>query len=203
VADVADGQWEITPAGLHNTVAAYDRLVVMGDITWTDYEVTVPITVHEIDPGGYGGVSGIPHVGVLMRWPGHSDNFMPGAQPSLGWWPFGGYAGWVFNLNGCGTRAELYTNPWVLRAADGGCSIQPELDVTYIWKTRVQTLPGQGQQYQVKVWEQGQAEPADWLLSYLDAPQQPGAGCVGLLAHHVRATFGDVQIQPLDPPGSP
>jgi len=53
-----------------NWLALYDRLIAMGDMTWDDYEVTVPITMHGIAPSGYASSSNNPIVGILMRWTG-------------------------------------------------------------------------------------------------------------------------------------
>ena len=30
----------------------HDRLLAIGDVSWADYEVVVPFTVHALDPGG-------------------------------------------------------------------------------------------------------------------------------------------------------
>src|SRR5690606_17162904 len=50
VAQVVDGQWELSAAGVRPSVLGYDRTFVLGDqFAWTSYEVVVPITVHGID----------------------------------------------------------------------------------------------------------------------------------------------------------
>ena len=67
-AQVVDGLWSVDGNGLLTIDAGYDRLVAVGDTTWTDYEVTVPITVHEVDSTGYNPPSGNPVVGLFMRW---------------------------------------------------------------------------------------------------------------------------------------
>ncbi|MHC5002478.1 MAG: hypothetical protein ACYTJ0_05085 [Planctomycetota bacterium] len=141
VVDVTDGQWELTPDGLRCTVPDYDRLAVLGDATWQDYEMTVPVTVHAVDEGGYEWPSLVPAVGIVFRWTGHTDLFNRGAQPNQGWWPLGSAFEQVFRLSGCGKRMELYGNPFVLRAEDSACEHPMELDRTYIWKMKVRTTP--------------------------------------------------------------
>jgi len=42
VAQIVDGRWSIANGELRNDLYGYDRLVTLGDISWTDYEVTVP-----------------------------------------------------------------------------------------------------------------------------------------------------------------
>lgn len=46
VAQVVDGQWAVQGGVLRPLTLHYDRLVAIGDMSWTDYEVTVPLTIH-------------------------------------------------------------------------------------------------------------------------------------------------------------
>ena len=58
VAQVADGRWFLTGSGVRTDSSAtgYDRLIALGDWTWqTNYEVTLPVTVHA---GALGGTFG-------------------------------------------------------------------------------------------------------------------------------------------------
>ena len=50
VVQIVDGQWTFDGSGIFPTVLGYDRTFVVGDELWADYEVTIPITVHSIDP---------------------------------------------------------------------------------------------------------------------------------------------------------
>jgi hypothetical protein len=65
-AHVVDGDWYLTSDGIRTQAPGYDRLIAIGDRTWTNYEVLVPVTIHNM-PGGAG-------VGVLLRWKGHTDS---------------------------------------------------------------------------------------------------------------------------------
>jgi hypothetical protein len=40
-----DGDWSVNNARVAANTLDYDRLLVLGDVDWTDYEVTVPVTV--------------------------------------------------------------------------------------------------------------------------------------------------------------
>ena len=92
VAQVVDGDWVINPNGtVSATDIGYDRLLAIGDLSWTDYEVEVPIKVKSIDPAGFEYPSGAPAIGILMRWPGHYDE--DGRQPRWGFSPMGAL-GW-------------------------------------------------------------------------------------------------------------
>ncbi len=196
VAQVVDGKWQIEPLGVRIIEQGYDRLVAVGDITWTDYEVTVPITIHSVDPNGYLPPSHTPGLGLILRWEGHTDFLEPGASPMTGYWPLGCAAEYVFHLDQCGFRQQLYGNPFVLRAQDDECD-QLEFGVTYLWKVRVDTQPDGSHFYGFKIWEDGTPEPEDWELTMVETPEQPDNGCMLLFSHHVEATFGNVQVVPV------
>jgi uncharacterized repeat protein (TIGR02543 family) len=63
---------------------------------------------------------------------------------------------------------------------------------------RVESVPGQGGLYSLKVWEDdGQPEPSAWNLIYQAGSSNLAYGSFMLLAHHVDASFGDVTVIPL------
>jgi hypothetical protein len=192
-----DGQWLIEADGVRCPTPGYDRLLAIGDTTWTNYEVTVPVTIHAIDPNGYNPPSFTPGLGIVLRWNGHTDFLKPGSQPSIGYWPLGGIAEFVYHVDQCGPRFQLYGNPFTLRDQDDFCTPH-EFGVTYLWKFRVLTLGNGKHEYKFKVWEQGDPEPAGWFLSMLEDASEPAHGSLLLLAHHVDATFGDVVVTPLN-----
>ncbi len=74
VAQVVDGQWSLGGGVVRPMVLAYDRLIGFGDTSWADYEVSVPITIHSIDPSGFNPTSDGPGVGLILRWNGHTNN---------------------------------------------------------------------------------------------------------------------------------
>jgi hypothetical protein len=196
VAQVVDGKWQIEADGVRIIEQGYDRLIALGDITWTNYEVTVPITIHAIDPNGYLPPSHTPGFGLILRWEGHTDFLEPGSQPMTGYWPLGCAAEYVFHLDQCGYRLQLYGNPFVLRDQDNTCE-QLAFNVTYLWKVRVETQGNGEHFYGFKVWEQGTPEPPDWELSMTEAVNQPDNGCLLLFSHHVDVTYGNVQVVPV------
>ena len=69
-----------------------------------------------------------------------------------------------------------------------------DFEVRYFWKMRVQTIPGSGSQYSLKVWEDGQGEPLDWQMAGLELEDDLVNGSFLLIAHHVDATFGNVNL---------
>ncbi len=192
-AQVVDGQWVRAGSGVRNVDAGYDRLLAIGDTTWTDYEVTVPITIHSINPDGYNPTSGQPVVGVFTRWIGHTDDPVSGWQPKSGWNPSGALGMYAFNAPADGgERLEIWQ-----RAVDASGKTIP-FEQTTLFKMRVETQT-QGDFYALRVWPQGESEPLVWDLTYLDQTRHAHRGSMLLLSHYVDATFGDVQIVPAIP----
>jgi hypothetical protein len=194
-AQVVDGLWEIVGSSLQPVQLGYDRLIGIGDSSWVDYEVTVPVMIHEIDPAGYAWPSVAPGLGILMRWNGHYT--WGGSQPRAGYTPLGGL-GWYSWRTGGGERFEIIANNEEIVAKDL-TGRQLELQVQYVFKMRVETVLGQGNRYSLKVWRAEDPEPAAWDLVALAAdiyPQVRQGGFL-LVAHHVRASFGTVTMQPL------
>ena len=188
VAQVIDGLWQIQGSTVRPLVLAYDRLIAIGDQTWTDYEVLVPITPTAIDPNGYASPSNGPGIGVLLRWPGHTFD---GHQPWEGVYPLGalGMYRWQTTQN----EWQLFGNNGVLLQT----SVEPlQLGITYMYRMRVETEAGPGAAlYKLRIWRAGTTEPSTWKLSGRQT-NDPGSGCLLLLAHHVDATFGQVTVTP-------
>lgn len=193
VAQVIDGLWVLEADCVRPSVMAYDRLIGIGDVSWQDYEVTVPITVHAVDSGGYGPPSNGPAVGILCRWPGHSAD---GGQPLQGIYPLGAIG--LYRWAATGNAFQIYgNNGFILAQAPPADTLQ--LGVPYMFKMRVQT-EGSLMVYRFKTWPVGEPEPAVWKLSGWQLPvNDPKSGSAVLLAHHVDASFGNVTIQPILP----
>jgi uncharacterized repeat protein (TIGR02543 family) len=189
VAQVVDGLWSLEADSVHPDIPGYDRLIAIGDMdeSWDDYEVTVPVTIHEVDMDT-GPVSGGPGLGILMRWTGHTDSPVSGWQPKSGWNPFGAIGWWRWSSPDSATLQFYQTGI--------SQSFVPTLEVRYIFKMRVESVPGQGGLYSLKVWEDdGQPEPSAWNL--IAGSSNLAYGSFMLLAHHVDASFGDVTVIPL------
>jgi len=192
VAQIVDGLWALEADGIRPVVPGYDRVVAIGDVQWDNYEVTVPITIHKIDQGGFKWPSNHPGLGISLRWPGHTD--WGGSQPTIGWKPSGAGAWYSFRKNG---------GSWLGLGGENGLRLRDtsrrlEVGVRYNWRVRVETVsPGQGGLYSLKVWKDDEPEPSEWDLSGQEGPRDLSIGSLILIAHHVDATFGDVTIIPL------
>ena len=193
VAQVVDGKWKLENGELRTVEVGYDRLIAIGDIGWTDYEITVPITPHSKDDAGYAFPSSGPAIGLLLRWPGH--NKVDNRQPTWGYSPLGALGWYRFQTNG--TNKLVLSDGNGLNDVSGPPTFQLQFGTTYVFKMRVQTVSSganPGQRYTLSVWEQGQPEQSGATISSLQplAAQQTGSAL--LVAHHVDASFGDVSV---------
>jgi uncharacterized repeat protein (TIGR02543 family) len=190
VAQVVDGLWTLEADSIRPAELGYDRLVAIGDVSWDDYEVTVPITINGTDP-----LSSGPGVGILMRWTGHTDDPISDWQPKSGYLPLGALGMYRWKNDALGDRLQLMGNGAIIVAEDTS-GRKLEYDVPYIFKMHVETMPGRGGLYSLKVWEDGQPEPSAWDLYAQEELSDPQNGSFLLFAHHVDASFGDVTVTP-------
>jgi hypothetical protein len=195
VAQIVDGLWSLDGDSIRPTLLGYDRMVAIGDTTWTDYEVTVPITIRRIDSAGYASPSNGPGVGIVMRWKGNTDNPIAGLQPKEGYLPFGaiGYYRYYTDFS---EGLEIYGPSDQLKDTTG---IRLSFNTQYIFKMRVETNPGVGGLYRFKVWPSGNPEPTGWNLSKQQSLSDLQAGSFMLLSHHVDASFGNVIVTTIPP----
>jgi hypothetical protein len=187
-AQVVDGLWTKEQNNIRPSILGYDRLVAIGDITWDDYEVNLPITIRSTPDSS---VPWGPNVGIIMRWQGHYD--WDGKQPRNGWWPFGalGVYVWVPQLKDY--RLRIIGNDMKLIANDTS-GIHLAVGVPYMFKMRAQT---QGTQtlYSLKVWEQSAPEPSEWTISGYGVSGELKRGSLMLNSHYVDASFGNITIK--------
>jgi regulation of enolase protein 1 (concanavalin A-like superfamily) len=196
LAQVVDGAWWIVDGKLEPFYARYDRLVAIGDLGWTDYEVTVPVTINGLNADGFKPINAGPGLGFILRWPGYFQK--ASEQPRGGWENLGAilWNRWKKDSNGIitsGLQAIEFGGKEVAKNPD----VQLDFGVTYIYKASVQTVNGTNHIYRFKVWEQGQPEPNEWDIEFVGAPGGPTSGSLGLMAHFVDASFGNVTVKPL------
>jgi hypothetical protein len=67
----------------------------------------------------------------------------------------------------------------------------------YVFKLRVQGLPGGGSQYFAKIWDAALAEPAGWDLVGSEGPSDEPDGSAIIIAHHMDISVADVSIAPV------
>ncbi|HVL93799.1 MAG TPA: LamG-like jellyroll fold domain-containing protein [Acidimicrobiales bacterium] len=195
VAQVVDGKWRVENGALRTTQIGYDRLVAIGDVTWRDYEATVPITINSVDTAtGFRSPSNGPGIGVILRWTGHIAE--DSSQPRWGFKRALGAIAWYrYRTDTLGDRLQLTDENGAVAADDtSGLKLTP--GVRYMFKARAETIDV-GQEYKLKVWRADQAEPGTWNLQTRQALTDPDAGSLLLVAHHVDASFGNVSVSAL------
>ena len=157
---------------------------------WDDFQVTVPVTIHDFPDPNAGGV------GIVARWQGHFQ--IDDEQPGRGWWQIGAYAFYRNRdaQNG-GAALSIFTGHYDLERDQSGYEVP--LNTPHYFKLRAQTkVPGQSGFYSFKAWEVGTAEPETWTFEIQDAPpDEMFNGSALLVAHEADASFGDVEILPV------
>jgi len=70
VGQYVDGWWKLEEDGLRTRQTGYDRLFLIGEQDWRDYEVRTSVRVHRVDPST-SPLSGGNGVGIIARFAGH------------------------------------------------------------------------------------------------------------------------------------
>lgn len=200
-----DGEWLVTAEGLRTARPGYDRLFLIGDRSWRDYEVRTSVTIHslETETPSYSGGHG---VGLILRFAGHvtgGPRHFPSGQPKWGYQPFGAIA-WLRWNRQDPARApviQFYRGDSDQTAEFGAFSLEAgsTVGLRFACRTLPDTVDGAGvTEYRFRLWRLPAEEPDTWNLTYVqtsrDALRQGG---LALLAHHVDATFGDVSVRPV------
>lgn len=204
VGQYVDGEWRQGEHGLRTAHVGYDRLFLIGERDWQDYEVTAEVTLHAV-AAETGPASGGNGLGLIMRFAGHSvggDARFPIAQPKWGYQPFGAIA-WLRWRRGDpeGPAVRQFLGGGKSEAEHGTIAVRP--GERYVIKARAENLPDDAQgrgttRYAFKVWPVAAPEPADWDWQEVHVSRDAlRSGALGLVAHHVDASFGRITIVPL------
>jgi hypothetical protein len=195
VAQVTDGLWRLTEAGVRVVEPYYDRVIALGDLAWTDYEVRTTVTFHGIrepDRQAGDGGAGVIHAAIAVRWPGHDDD---GQQPRVKWYPLGATAEFRVNPSWEGCSWRILGGGDVVVNSDRQRGILRE--TPYRMKHRVCTASDGGAVYRVRLWQADEPESAEWDLELRKPPGGAQSGGALLIAHYTEVTFGDVEIVPV------
>jgi len=111
VGQYVDGHWVIQDGALRTAETGYDRLFLLGENWWDNYEVVTKIAIHRLD-ATTSRVSGGHGVGLLLRFAGHvtgGPRAFPSGQPKWGCQPFGGltWLRWHRGQPECGPIEDL------------------------------------------------------------------------------------------------
>ncbi len=194
VVQVVDGTWEIDAGGVRPVDLGYDRLLVLGNSSWDNYELKMTVTTHDLlnmDPNGRDGGG----FAIGMLWQGHTDDPIAGWQPKSGWEPGSSFFYTDDNGDGIG-KWTLYPSedfPHGLAAKTFGL----QEDHTYNITVRVEQVGLYDRQYSLKVWEVGTPEPSNWTLQGVetfDISHAPATGSVYLDANYFDVAFNDLTV---------
>lgn len=199
VVQVVDGRWRLEADGVRIVEPYFDRLLVMGDTTWTDYDAAVRLTVHGFtppDPDYEAPTYGVTHIGVALRWRGHHDD---GRHPRLQWYPLGAQGEFLARVDPDSARWRVLRD----QRPDKPQLFQPgygRLEVgTPMWlRAQVRTLADGRSRYRFKQWADHDPEPEAWDVEVLEDDDLP-SGSLGIVPHHTDVTVHEVRVVPLPP----
>ena len=215
-AQVVDGLWEVEDGLARTRQVGYDRLLAVGRMDHSNYEVSVPVVIYDFNPNGKAYPGGGPGVGLLVGWQGHHDwpahhphlhrwwgsRMLAGLKPRskrprprVGWWPMGALAWYNWRQN-LGYRLALIGHGHSLLCEDLQAR-HLELNTKYVFKVRFESRKDKPNLYKFKVWNPQGPEPEIWDLIGTGKPGENAAGSVLLVAHHAAAGFGPVRLAPL------
>ncbi|MCZ6673644.1 MAG: hypothetical protein O7C75_11990 [Verrucomicrobia bacterium] len=198
VAQPIDGLWRIEGENLVSAPEAlgYDRVIGLGDMSWTDYEVLFPFEIYQTDPSSFGSeISVGPALLVILRWQGHTDSPVVCAQPHCGWEPCGGAITYSFNKDDKSGEGSLTTGWHDKSPGISDFIIEP--GKPYWMRARAETTM-MGNAYAFKIWEgMVENEPEDWSAQTLGGPLNMSRGSFVLAAHHIDLAIGNIKINPL------
>jgi len=202
VLQIVDGLWIWNQDGIRTRKIGYDRVLAIGDMSWTDYEAKVLVTFHGVaDTTNYpGSIRDGVGFGLSARWLGHSDDPIPGQQPKWGWKPSGASAWYVFRQ---ARGQEKFGNGILQLDADpqeGDRKIDDTLDIefgrSYWFKVRALTQ-NVGSRYDFKAWDASQPEPESYMLATNGLEGNLAHGSLIVVAHYVDVTIGPIVIDPI------
>ncbi|MFZ7094163.1 cadherin-like domain-containing protein [Primorskyibacter sp. 2E233] len=187
VVQVVDGTWAFTDAGVRPVDLGYDRLLVLGDDSWDNYQLETTITMHDltnVDPRGRDGGA----FAIGMLWGGHTDDPVSGWQPTSGWNPGASF----FYTD------ELESHSYHdFSNVLGRQGFQLEEGLTYNVVVSVTQTGIYDRVYSLKIWEVGTEEPIGWTLQTVETfsiDEAPATGGIYLNAHYYDVTFGDIEV---------
>jgi|GEM_PF-2844389 len=199
VVQVVDGQWVFDADGLYPTQYGYDRNVILGDLAWENYEITVPVYVVELHyTTPY--FTWYPAVGVIVHWNGHVERD-PNESPRTGWYPMGAMGWFRWGSSPGSGSYQMYGSVGNL-VGEGPEELVMVPGVEYIWKMRAENQPGALTHtvYRFKSWRAEEEEPEVWLFSYENTWKDYHSGSIMLFAHKADVVFGDITVEALAGP---
>jgi regulation of enolase protein 1 (concanavalin A-like superfamily) len=181
---VVDGRWLLGSGSIRTAAPGYDRIVAVGDMSWSNYEVTAPVTIHSLSTTS-------PHagVGIAVGWRGHDGTERPRVE-----WPLGSLCFYYRDTRTDPFQLWMAAYPAPFLVGNDGSIDRLVLGTQYMWKVRTQTLSGNPgmARYSCKVWPASGAEPAGWDVSVDLAAR---AGAIAMVADYADVSIGNVTVR--------
>jgi hypothetical protein len=192
-AQVVDGRWEVNGRYVTTREVGYDRLIAIGDVSWKNYEILVPVIVHGLETRAYTWPSTHTGVGVVMYWKGHyrwSKDEHASGQPRFGPAPYGAI-GWWTTWPDAGEHLNFFDVDFKPR---GRTPRRLRLNMPYLFRVRLRTDSAGRTLCRMRVWEEDGREPSEWDVT-TEAPLNAlDSGSLLLGAHETVAGFGPVRV---------
>jgi hypothetical protein len=182
---IANGGWELVPGGVAPIEPGPQRILLIGDQSWSNYEVEFSFIPGEIAPAPTAEPTQ-PWAGVYLGWRG----FDPVASLSNNILRTAGGAG--FGQAG---------GPIVVGVRDETSFIETSNEVTLTpglrYRLRANAVSVQGgTEVRVKVWLDSDPEPEKWTVETMN-PGANSGGSLALVAHRWDIVFETITITPL------
>lgn len=187
VVQVVDGTWSWDADGVRPVDLGYDRLLVLGDQSWDNYELNLTITPEDLenaDPRGRDGGA----FAIGMLWGGHTDEPVSVSQPASGWEPG---AAFFYTSRLSSHSYHSYSERL------GASSLSLAEGQTYNATVRVEQTGLYDRVYSMRIWEEGTSEPDAWTLQTVETfsiDEAPATGAIYLNAHYYDVVFGDLSV---------
>jgi regulation of enolase protein 1 (concanavalin A-like superfamily) len=181
---VVDGLWGFQGTDVHPLQTGYDRVLALGERTWTNYDVTAPFTINSMDSDSWH--SGF---GLGTGWQGHTGSARPRTD-----YPMGLLCFYYRRAPGDAWKLwfDSYGAPWDVTNDGRQNFLTP--GVRYVMKMRTQDIGGGMAHYSCKVWPASAPEPSGWALS-LDWPARAGSAIV--VEDYADVSVGPVTVSPI------
>jgi hypothetical protein len=193
---IVDGLWQLHKDGVRTMVPYYDRVLSMGDSSWSNYETTIRLTLHGFTPSEPGPPTyDVTHFGVAMRWRGHHSD---GLQPSRQWYPLGAQGELLIKEDRRTCQWRILFDHFVAGKEPRYAVGHNELafEKPFFVKTQVATLADGRSRYRFKQWREDLPEPIAWdVEGYEEDDYTSGALC--LVPHNSDVTIHEVRIEQL------
>jgi len=234
IVQLVDGQWTVgtNPVtgqlALENVTDGFDRLFMVGDASWVDYDIAFKVTVHGINvPKAYSPGSNVAAVGVGLRWNGHELHPWNTKHPRDVWQNTGAFIQYRWGINSSQEPTEAWrlwqndpayidssgvhhdpTHQATDTSSEPPVTIAPDpVPMNIVGSTRTR-VDGQSV-YLLYAWPEGTLRPDD-VTAVIAVPEYgfdrppgdaaPRSGGALLLSHHATTSFDSVEATPYPDP---